>query len=35
MQGFVYRYLKLDAILGGTTPSITLSAWVSPIEMKI
>lgn len=35
MQGFVYRYLKLDAVLGGTTPSITLSAWISPIEMKV
>jgi len=35
MQGFIYRYLKLDAILAGTTPSITLSAWVTPIEMKI
>jgi len=35
MQGFVYRYLKLYATLGGTTPSITLSAWVTPIEMKV
>lgn len=35
MQGFVYRYLKLYATIAGTLPSITLSAWVSPIEMKI
>jgi hypothetical protein len=35
MQGFVYRYLKLYAVIGGTTPSITLSAWISPIEMKV
>jgi hypothetical protein len=35
MQGFIYRYLKLDAVLAGTTPSITLSAWVTPIEMKV
>lgn len=35
MQGFIYRYLKLYAVIGGTTPSITLSAWVSPIVMKV
>jgi hypothetical protein len=34
-QGIVYRYLKCYAVLAGTTPSITLSAWVSPLEMKV
>lgn len=32
MQRIVYRYLKLYAVIGGTTPSITLSAWLSPLE---
>jgi hypothetical protein len=32
MQGFIYRYMKLRAIIGGTTPTITLSAWLSPLE---
>ena len=35
MQGFVYRYAKLYCVAGGTTPSVTLSAWISPIEMKV
>ena len=35
MQGFIYRYLKLYLVAAGTTPSITLSAWVAPIEMKV
>ena len=35
MGGIVYRYTKLYAVLAGTTPSITLSAWISPIEMKV
>ncbi len=35
MQGYIYRYLKLYAVIAGTTPSITLSAWVSAIEMKL
>lgn len=35
MGTIVYRYAKLYAVLAGTTPSITLSAWVSPIEMKV
>jgi hypothetical protein len=34
-QGIVYRYLKCYAVLAGTTPSITLSAWVCPTEMKL
>lgn len=29
MQRVVYRYLKLRLIAAGTTPSITLSAWIS------
>lgn len=35
MQGFVYRYTKLYVIIAGTSPTTTLSAWVSPIEMKV
>lgn len=35
MQGFIYQYLKLNVTAGGTTPSVTLSAWVTPIEMKV
>lgn len=35
MQGFVYRYAKLYAVIAGTTPSITATAWISPIEMKV
>lgn len=31
-QGIVYQYLKCYAVLAGTTPSITLSAWISPRE---
>jgi hypothetical protein len=26
---YVYRYLQLYAVLGGTTPSITLAAWLA------
>lgn len=33
MQGIIYRYAKLDAILAGTTPSITLSAWIVPAAL--
>lgn len=35
MQGFVYKYAKLYGVLGGTTPSITMTAWIAPIEMKV
>jgi hypothetical protein len=35
MQGIIYRYAKCYAVIGGTTPSITLSAWISPINMVI
>lgn len=35
MQGFVYKYAKLYAVIGGTTPSITMTAWIAPIEMKV
>lgn len=35
MQGIVYRYAKLYAVLAGTTPSLTATAWISPIEMKV
>lgn len=30
----VYRYLRLYCVAAGTTPSLTLSAWVVPFEMK-
>jgi hypothetical protein len=30
MQGIIYRYAKCYAVLAGTTPSITLSAWIVP-----
>jgi hypothetical protein len=33
IQGFVFRYLKLDVIIGGTTPSVTTTAWVAPQEI--
>lgn len=33
--GNVYQYLKCYAVIAGTTPSITLSAWVTPLEMKV
>ncbi len=33
--GYVFDYLKLYLVTGGTTPSITLSAWIVPFEMKI
>ncbi|MGO6665129.1 hypothetical protein [Rhizobium ruizarguesonis] len=29
---FLFRYLQLYALLGGTTPSITLSAWLAADE---
>lgn len=32
-QSKVYRYLKCYAVLAGTTPSITLSAWIVPIQI--
>lgn len=35
MQRIVYRYLRLYGVLGGTTPSITLSAWIAPMEMRV
>lgn len=30
MGAYIFRYLQLYALIGGTTPSITLSAWISP-----
>ncbi|EJB07512.1 hypothetical protein Rleg9DRAFT_6526 [Rhizobium leguminosarum bv. trifolii WSM597] len=29
---FLFRYLQLYALLGGTTPSISLTAWLAPDE---
>lgn len=31
----VYQYIRLYAVLAGTSPSVTLSAWISPFEFKI
>jgi hypothetical protein len=31
MQRLLYRYLRLRCIIAGTTPSVTLSAWVSSL----
>lgn len=30
MGAYVFRYLQFYAQIAGTTPSITLSAWISP-----
>lgn len=30
----VYRYLRMYVVVAGTTPSITVTAWASPWEMK-
>jgi hypothetical protein len=30
MGRFVFRYLQLRLVAGGTTPSVTVAAWVSP-----
>jgi hypothetical protein len=35
VQGIVYRYAKLYAVIGGTTPSLTLSAWIVPMNIVI
>ena len=32
---YVFRYLKLYLVTGGTTPSITCSAWIVPTELKL
>ena len=32
--GYVFQYLKLYLITGGTGPSITLSAWVVPARIS-
>jgi hypothetical protein len=29
MQRIYYRYLRVYAVIGGTTPSITLTSWIS------
>lgn len=29
MQGILYRYVRARAIIGGTTPSITLRSWIT------
>jgi hypothetical protein len=35
MHGIIYRFAKCYAVIGGTTPSITLSAWIVPMNMVI
>lgn len=34
MQGIMYRYLRMYGVLSGTTPIITLTAWISRAEIK-
>jgi hypothetical protein len=34
-QGLVYRYLRARAVIAGTTPSITLSSWLSLVSEVI
>jgi hypothetical protein len=35
MHGIQYRYLRTYAVVGGTTPSITLTSWISRIGIRI
>ena len=34
-QGITYRYLKARAVLGGTTPSVTITSWLSFTDQRI
>lgn len=33
--GYLFQYTKLYLVTGGTSPSVTLSAWLVPLEMKV
>ncbi len=33
--GYVFQYLQLYCVMGGTDPSITLSAWLVPFELRV
>jgi hypothetical protein len=33
--GYVFQYMKLYLVTGGTSPSVTLSAWITPFEMRV
>lgn len=35
MQRIFYRYLRAYAVIGGTTPSITLTSFISRAEIKV
>ena len=35
MQRIVYRYIRMHVVISGTTPTTTMSAWISPIEMRL
>lgn len=32
---YVFQYLQLYCVIAGTSPSITLSAWIVPVEMRL
>src|SRR6266508_1857009 len=34
-QGLAYRYLRCRAVIGGTTPSVTLTSWLSFTDQRI
>lgn len=35
MQGINYRYLRARAVIGGTTPSITVSSWITRAQIRV
>jgi hypothetical protein len=35
MQRIVYRYLRAYAVIGGTTPSITITSWISKAGVDV
>jgi hypothetical protein len=35
MQRIVYQYARGYVVIGGTTPSVSFRAWLSPFEMKV
>lgn len=35
MQRIVYRYLRAYAVIGGTTPTITLTSWISKAGVDV
>lgn len=35
MQGIAYRWLKCRAVIGGTTPTITMTSWISKAQIDV